>query len=102
MTTIEIPSFDELTFEEEKHIYKLNGKYVPAVSTVMKPLSQALYKDVDESILNKAASRGTAVHNAIENYVMFGITDIEESYAGYFGAFRDWWKEINPEPLATE
>lgn len=102
MTTIEIPSFDELTFEEEKHIYKLNGKYVPAVSTVMKPLSQALYKDVDESVLNKAASRGTAVHNAIENYVMFGITDIEESYAGYFGAFRDWWKEINPEPLATE
>ena len=66
-TTIEVPTFEELTFEEEKHIYRLDGKYVPAVSTVMKPLSQVLYKDVDEAILNKAAERGTAVQNAIEN-----------------------------------
>lgn len=99
---IEVPSFDELVFEEEKHIYRLNGAYVPAVSTVMKPLSQALYKDVDESILNKAAERGTAVHNAIENYVLYGLKDIDENYAGYFRAFRSWWKETQPEPLATE
>lgn len=101
-TTIEVPTFDELTFEEEKHIYRLDGKYVPAVSTVMKPLSQALYKDVDEAILNKAAERGTAVHNAIENYVLYGLKDIAEDYAGYFRAFKNWWKEMQPEALATE
>lgn len=99
---IDIPTFDELTFEEEKHIYRLNGTYVPAVSTVMKPLSQALYKDVDEEILNKAAARGTAVHNAIENYTLFGITDIEPDYEGYFRAFREWWNEVKPKALGTE
>lgn len=99
---IEVPIFNELSFEEEKHIYRLNGSYVPAVSTVMKPLSQALYKDIDESVLNKAARRGTAVHNAIENYVLYGLKDIPDEYVGYFRAFRDWWKEVQPVALATE
>lgn len=102
MTNIEIPVFDELSFDEAKHWYRLDGKYVPSVSTVMRPLSQALYKDVDEEVLNKAAARGTAVHNAIENYTKFGITDIEPEFEGYFRAFRRWWKEISPTCLATE
>lgn len=98
----EIPEFDELEFEEEKHIYRLDGAYIPSVSTVMKPLSQALYYGVDDEVLNKAAMRGTAVHNAIENYVLYGIKDIDPDYEGYFRAFRDWWKETNPTCLATE
>lgn len=101
-TTVDIPNFNELTFEEEKHIYRLDGSYVPAVSTIMKPLSQALYKDVDENVLNKAASRGTAVHNAIENFVLFGITDIDPLYEGYIIAFKEWWLDMNPKALATE
>lgn len=102
MTNVEIPVFDELSFDEEKHLYRLYGKYIPSVSTVMRPLSQALYKDVDEEVLNNAAARGTAVHYAIENYVKFGITDIEPELEGYFRAFRSWWKEANPTCLATE
>lgn len=100
--TIDIPSFSELTFEEERHFYRLNGQYIPAVSTIMKPLSQSLYGDVDADVLNKAASKGTAVHNAIESYVKFGITDIEPEFAGYFHAFRNWWNEVNPICLASE
>ena len=102
MTNIEIPTFDELSFDEVKHIYRLDGQYIPSVSTVMRPLSQALYKDVDEDVLNKAAARGTAVHNAIENFVKFGIVDIDPQWDGYFRAFRSWWKETNPTCLATE
>ena len=102
MKDFEIPTFAELTFNEERHIYCLNDAYIPAVSTVMKPLSQALYKDVDEEVLNRAAARGTAVHNAIENYVLYGIRDIAEQYQGYFRAFREWWDKEKPEALATE
>ena len=54
MTNIEIPVFDELSFDEAKHWYRLNGNFIPSVSAVMRPLSQALYKDVDEEVLNKA------------------------------------------------
>lgn len=97
-----IPKFNELSFEEDKHIYKLDGRYLPSVTTVMKPLSQALYKDVDEYVLNKAAERGTAVHNAIENYALFGIEDIEPEYEGYFNAYKDWLTDMNPKTLGTE
>lgn len=102
MAEFEIPEFPELTFEEEKHIYRLDGVYLPSVSTVMKPLSQALYRDVDEAVLNKAAARGTAVHNAIENYVKFGITDIAPEFEGYMRGFKSWWKETKPKALGSE
>lgn len=100
--TEQFPTFEELAFEDEKHIYRLNGRYLPSVTTVMRPLSQALYKDVDEQVLEEAANRGTAVHNAIENYTLYGVKDIPECYEGYFEAFRSWWKEQNPQALATE
>ncbi len=100
--SIEQSQFPELTFDERWHIYKLNGEKIPSVSTIMKPLSQALYRDVDEAVLNAAAAKGTAVHNAIESYILFGISDIPDQYAGYFEAFKDWWKENKPEVISTE
>ena len=99
---IEIPSFDELTFEEERHVYKLNGIEIPSVTTIMKPLSATLYAGVDDDVLRRAANRGTAVHNAIENYLKFGIQDIDAVYEGYFEAFLKWYKEYDVKPLATE
>lgn len=87
----EIPQFPELTFEEERHLYYLNGLEVPSVTTLMKPLSSDFYSTVDPEVLNKAAKRGTAIHNAVENYAKFGIEDIPPVYAGYFSGFREWW-----------
>ena len=61
----EIPQFPELTFEEERHLYYLNGLEVPSVTTLRKPLSSDFYSTVDPEVLNKAAKRGTAIHNAV-------------------------------------
>lgn len=99
---MKIPELDELSFEEERHVYQLNGRILPSVTTIMRPLSNAMYGTVDESILKKAASRGTAVHNAIENYTLFGIEDIDESYAGYFKAYKSWMKQHTLNVLASE
>lgn len=95
----EIPQFPELTFEEERHLYYLNGLEVPSVTTLMKPLSSDFYSTVDPEVLNKAAKRGTAIHNAVENYAKFGIEDIPPVYAGYFAGFREWWDSRKPEVL---
>ena len=95
----EIPQFPELTFEEERHLYYLNGLEVPSVTTLMKPLSSDFYSTVDPEVLNKAAKRGTAIHNAVENYAKFGIEDIPPVYAGYFAGFREWWDSRKPEGL---
>lgn len=100
--TAALPELPELTFDENGHIYRLNGVEVPSVTTLMKPLSDDYYKVVDPAVLERAAKRGTAIHNATENYVEFGIEDIDPAFAGYFSSFRKWWELRRPEPVATE
>lgn len=97
-----LPDMPELTFEEKGHIYRLYGAEIPSVTTVMKPLSDDFYKSIDPATLDRAANRGTAIHNSTENYVQFGIEDVEPRYAGYFEAFKKWWAFRKPEPVATE
>ena len=97
-----LPVFPELEFEEARHIYTLNGQLLPSVTTIMKPLDNALYKGIDDDVMRIAAERGTAVHNAAENYVLYGIEDIAVKYQGYFEAFLKFWDECRPEPLAAE
>ena len=99
---MEALNLPELTFDERRHIYKLNGVALPSVTTVMKPLSGDVYGNIDKAILDRAAKRGTAVHNAIENYVKFGIEDIPPEHEGYFNGFLDWFKEHKVVPYGTE
>jgi len=99
---VTVATFPELTFEERRHIYKLNGVQIPSVTTIMRPLSDNVYGGIDRKVLDRAADRGTAVHNAIENYVTFGIEDIDPDYAGYFNAFLKWHEEHNVIPYGTE
>lgn len=93
---------DELLFDESKHIYKLNGSIIPSVTTVMKPLSNSLYKDVDTKMLNRAAERGTIVHNAIENYIKYGFTDCPSEFVPYFKAYLDWCRDYDVEVIESE
>lgn len=99
---VNIPKFPELTFDEFTHTYRLNELIIPSVTTVMKPLSDDFYRAVDPDVLERAAKRGTAIHNAVENFAKFGIEDIPPDYAGYFQAFLKWWELQQPEVLATE
>lgn len=100
--TMEIRAFSELTFEEKTHTYTLNGIAIPSVTTVMKPLSDDTYGSIDKEVLNRAAARGTAVHNAIENYLNFGVEDISSEYRGYFEGFLRWMQEHDVKPIGTE
>lgn len=97
-----LPDFQELTFDEAPHSYRLNGMEIPSVTTVMAPLSQAVYGGVDEQVLNRAAGRGTAVHNAIENWITYGIEDIPPKYRGYFCGFLRWQQEKKVEIIGSE
>ena len=99
---VSIPQFPELTFNEFNHTYWLDELVIPSVTTLMKPLSDDFYRAVDTEVLEKAAKRGTAIHNAVENFAQFGIEDIPPAYGGYFQAFRTWWELRKPEVLATE
>ncbi len=102
LSSFSCPEFKELAFDEAKHQYRLNGNIIPSVTTVMQPLSKDYYGAIDENILASAAKRGTAVHNAIENFLDYGISDIPAQYAGYYNAFVLWLKENGVKAVATE
>lgn len=97
-----IPEFTELTFEDAPHIYRLNGLEIPSVTTLMKPLSNEVYGTVDEAVLNRAAQRGTDVHETIETLVKYGIEDCTTENRGYLEAFKAWMKDHQVEPVASE
>lgn len=99
---IVLPEFKELSFVENTHTYLLDGVAIPSVSKIMEPLRVAQYAGVNEQTLNRAADKGTAVHNSIENWLLFGIEDVPPEHKGYFDAFRLWWDDAKPEVVGTE
>ena len=82
-----------LRFDEGPHTYTFNGEEIPSVTTIMEPLIKAEYSGISESVLEKAAERGTAIHNSIENHIKFEVDDIEPEYKGYFEAFLKWERQ---------
>jgi len=98
----EVPVMEELSFDEPTHTYKLHGIEIPSVTQVMKPLNESYYGGIDTGVLEKAAARGTAVHNAIENFLKFGIDDIESEYYGYYRAFKSFMFDFKPDIIGSE
>ena len=94
--------FDELDFNEENHVYRLNGVIIPSVSKIIEPISMATYGSVDPVVLQNAANRGTAVHKAIEWYNDIGVMDIQSDLMGYGDAYVQWFKKHNPEIRHSE
>lgn len=100
--TLEFPPLEELTFDEIMHRYYVDGTEVPSVSRVMEPLKDANYAGISDKTLKKAADKGTAVHDAIENFVKFGIEDINPEHKAYYDAFMSWWQEKRPIVVGSE
>ena len=99
---IVLPELPELTFDEGPHVYRLNGVQIPSVSNIMEPLSRAKYDGVSDSVLQKAADRGTAVHNSIENFLKFEFEDFPPEHIGYVNAFKAWWDLMQPQVVGSE
>lgn len=99
---VQLPELKELEFEDSTHTYRLNGIVIPSVTTVMEPLSAEKYKGISSSTLDNAANKGTEVHNAIENWIKFGIEDISPEHKGYFDGFREWWNLRKPIVVGSE
>lgn len=99
---MEMPNFEEITFEESKHIYRLNGIIIPSVTTLMKPLSDTVYDSIGKDVLDKAARKGTAVHSAIETYSNFGIVDIDEENKSYFDGYIKFSEEHSLNTYGSE
>ena len=97
-----LSKLNELRFEESGHLYLLNGKEIPSVSSIMRPLSMIEYGGIDKTILETAAKRGTSVHNSIEIFLKYGVRDYDPEFAGYADGFFEWWDNNSPEVVGSE
>ena len=99
---IKVPELPELRFDDSLHQYSLDGTVIPSVTQIMKPLSNNEYEGISGKTLEVAATKGSAVHGAIENWIKFGIIDIEPEFQGYMDGFLSWWDTYKPEVIASE
>lgn len=92
-----------INFNEEKHEYKVDGKVVPCVSDIMKCATCLYYTDeIPPQVLELACKKGSAVHKAIEELLLFEEYDIEERYQSYMNNFILWLNEYKPKILKVE
>lgn len=92
---------DELIFREEDHKYFLNGEEIPSVSELTRFLSREVYGEADPIALDRAAEKGTAVHNALQTLDEKGEVEVSSEYDGYIQAYLKFraehdveWREI--------
>lgn len=95
----------DATFCEETHTYTTaEGRRLPSVSRVIRPLTEAVYGSIDPEVLRRAADFGTAVHACTE-YLDQGELDdesIEPEWAPYVDAYRAFLVDFKPNYLGIE
>lgn len=91
-----------LTFNEEKHEYRLGDKILPSVSEIMKAITTFFYKDVPQIALDIACERGKICHQVIFDYELFDDYEIEDKYKEYFESYLKFKEDYKPEILHQE
>lgn len=61
-----------LEYDDESHTYIVDGIIVPSVTQILGVKFGNKYAGVNRSTLERAANRGTAIHEAIENFCKYG------------------------------
>lgn len=64
-----------LEYIDESHTYIFDGVILPSITQMLKFKFGNKYNGVDEKVLKRAAEKGTAVHQAIEDYEKRSIDD---------------------------
>lgn len=68
-----------LEYIDETHTYLVDGVIVPSITQILKIKFGNKYNNVSKGVLQRASEKGTAVHEAIENYCKTGeVIDLKE------------------------
>lgn len=91
-------------FDARLHQYRYEGRIVPSVTQIMRPLTDTAYRGIDPATLADAADFGTAVHAATE-YLDEGVLDestLQPEWVPYVNAYKDWKRLMGPRILQVE
>jgi len=102
-----IPNMGAVTtpeFDESRHMYRVAGKIVPSVSSIIRPLTDAAYGAIDPETLRRAADFGTAVHACAE---LFDQGELDEDsvlpeWRPYLDAYKKWLDDVQPQIAEIE
>jgi len=72
-----------IEFEPIKHQYTVNDKKVMSVTQLIDVVLGKPYKNIDPEILQKAADKGTALHDMIERFERFGDKTPSTEFRSY-------------------
>lgn len=89
----------KVEFNPIDHSYMIGDKKLISVTTLLKKHGLAPdYTGVDTTVLEKAANKGTAVHEEIEDYIKCGYVGFTQEFEG----FVNLCAELGFEPLESE
>ena len=91
----------DIFFDELTHTYLVDGEEVPSVTEILKPLHRS-YKKVNQSVLDYAANRGRAVHEALEVYDLGGELEVVPETEGFIRAYLEWSQIYRPKWIGVE
>lgn len=93
-----IEDFDtpELTFDEEWHTYRVNGKIVPSVTRL---LDDGSYDNVDPEILKRACERGTLIHKEIETYLKNDLKGFTDEFYEFLNIYTTEHKKFEEKAI---
>ena len=76
-----------VVFYEGPHEYYVDGVKVPSVTELLERYSRLHglddYSNIPQDVLRRAAARGTALHNEIEQFEKFGTRGSSEEFWNY-------------------
>jgi hypothetical protein len=77
-----------LTLELPAHVYRLDGEVIPGVTSTLRAAGIIDYSMIPQEILQAAAHRGTAVHQAMHLYAKATLDteSLDPAIAGYVAA----------------
>lgn len=67
-----------LEYDDDSHTYLVDGIIVPSVTQLLNRKFGHKYDEVSSSVLAAAASRGTMIHKAIEDFCHGSVSDLGE------------------------
>lgn len=85
-----------IEFNEEKHIYTVDGKVYPSVTDICSPITADHYGEINSAVLEMAARRGTAVHEATELIDLGSMPEDDPEIDGYVNAYLDFLLDYQP------
>lgn len=94
----------KLSFDEELHIYRIDGQRVPSVSDILENVSREFYEGAPPRSMQDAADRGTNTHLAIQllNEGRLDESTIDPRIAPYVDAYRMFRAEKGFRPDYAE